>query len=1333
MTTRVEQKLKDYENSVLMGIDFLSQGLMEESAVRFRKTAEAYMKIIVYEHWGEDRGYLYLTGLEDQNGVPSSVHMTPLFNSMLRLCYDENHWIDVNIYNYLNEIRMKCSEQAHDSNEPLSDAVLRSRLEDSILLSEKLTQDLYARVGRSVPSHLISAYSNGVVDSLTISEIRQHDFESFMEDVEGFDRSNRYILVAPFKTDNYSKNLLRNLMGVRWSLVVDFNCHTKEPGGLYNSMLPEIDDNCTPFTILNKDGLVNMSKGTSGNVNWIYANGISSVAGTVTSDIRAWIGKRMHHFLRDALTEFCRKSVAHIYIISLLDDEEYITEVIHQFDNIDFAERDLVSFRIISEREEVRTNMQNLTLYGFDIRCYNFTISHFLSEIGDFLRPEERHTVLVPGRSVQGESFLADITSIYSKFTSNGISVIHKDIVTEGDTDILQVPSFYRGETITWKELEADVDVQRFKYEEFRRKIVERLNGRQSQKFILYHYAGAGGTTLSRRLAYDLREVAPTIIINEYNKSTTYGLIELLSMKVNRPILAIVESTKVGNIDELIAQCNSKKRIVVFVYVERTLSKQTPQSQTEFISDKMHDAEEKGKFQYKVKLYNPESSSLQWIDKSPFVSCEVIDFSMSIVEKDYDRKRLRGYIQNYMNQLSEPTIEFLTYVSIIYHYAQRSVSDLVFRKLFTTTNGKTGFRPYMRQRPQEFIYLKKLLTTDGDEYREDRQWHPRYSVFADIILEEALGGQYPDHWKIALPLWSRKLIETVKNNYDFLNDEEEKMLTAVFLERENEDLLGHEEVWGARGAQEKFSQLLDDMSYSPDDQKGILKCLADNYPSISHFWGHLARYCYENADTPEQFNEALGYIDKALDKNGRNDFNLLHIAGMCRRRQIEYYHRHQINVGRDELKTLTEASQEFFHQSRAVNPRNVHAYMSEIQLLTLVIEYGKSFSDSDGYNTFLLTPSNRWYFDLYEQLNDLIDELSMLLNQIKTLGVTNRILRTRTMLAHSESKSWEYMGDYKASLHALQNHIQQADRLSLPRLRMMYVRTLLLSKVDGKNEHMIEAWKELSDAEVQLMEDYLNKNVQQDSGNVGSMRLWMQLVRYSGVLIPIEEVKSRLKMMFKNSDDYPITKMEAAFNLYILNLFELIRDNDFMNSRKKDEIKMWVDECRKLSPSDKYPFEWLVHLNDLSGIINSRDKKDDTQFVRVRGTITDIKSHAQGTIRLDCGYDVFFTPNVGGFIQGKDETVRVEMVIGFRHEGPAAYEVTREGVAPVNAIAEVQTESNHETEIVEIETIGPEVKKKVKEEDQSMQSSRLQVKILGKIDLSQFDKYERPRKKQKNL
>lgn len=1325
ITTRINEKITAYVNHCMMGVYFLSENHFEEAANKFRMSGEAFMKMVIYHHLGDDDGHEVIMGRSDVNGSPMTLPQIPLgFWDLQQMVYNESSWITYDVNKLLTELRTIGNVNSHDKNEPISFIILKEDIEKSFATSKKLTKEMFAMIGQSVPDQLVRAYKDGFVEEEVINQIRQCDMDSFLDSVNGFEKTDRYILISPFKTAEVTEYQLQSLLGVEWSVVVDFNAKTKEPGGLFHAMNPGAEDRFVPITILAKDDPEIISKGISGNVNWIFANGINSISGTVTADIKSWYGRRYPQFLKIMLREFCKMTLARIHVICLLEDPDYVEEIVRIFNDIEFAQRDLVSFYYISESEGFRNRVQSFSKFGFDIGCYSFSISSLLSVLEDYRKTEEKHSILVPARDKDNDNTMIDLSGIYGKLLSNGIIVVHRTIGDNEEKRIAEIPKFYHGETITWRELESGIDVQRAKYDELQSKITNLMQGRQSQKFNLYHYAGAGGTTISRRLAYNMRISVPTVVITAYKKGQTFGYIDLICSQVQRPVLAIVEASIVGGIDDLIAECNAKKRIVVFVYVERILKKTKTHrpEYAEVLSDKMRDADEKSRFLYKVQLYNSTSINLRLLDKTPFAQSEVIDYALSISELEYKKDNLRSYVNHYTEKVSEQVAEFLIYVALIYYYAQRPVSDIIFRKVFSTKKGKIGLDEYLRVNPEEREYIRKLLTIETGESSQERLWRPRFSIFADVILETLLGGKYPDKWKNSLPEWSRKMIRTIKDNNEYLVEEIHDILKAVYLERDKEDLLGHEELWEARGATEKFSQILEDLM-TQEEQKSVLKLLAGSYPSESHFWGHLARFCYENANTPDEFEEAAHYIDKAFNVGGSKDYTLQHIAGMCQRRRIEYYNRNGIEVGIEELKSLVNASKHYFSESRAIYTKNIHAYMSEIQLLVIVIEYGKSFSRYDKYSKFLTAPENEWFFEQYQEMNNLIDELHSLIEQSQTLGVTKKISRSSDMLADSESKVNEYIGNYKEALAVIKYHIDNDDRLAQPRLRTMYVRLLLLSKVDGDRKRILEAWGLLSDTELTEVKRFLNQNVEQVTNDVYSMRLWLQAVRYGGVESPLSEIKSRLRAMYRNAQDYPMARLEAAYYLFVFNAYELLKQNDAFNTTKIEETNEWLSRCNSLSPNDKHVFEWLKNIENIGGIINYQYKPEFDSLARIKGNIATIKSNMQGVIRLECGLNAFFTPSVGNFIRGKDETCEVTMNIGFRHDGLVAFRVARQNEKP-----EVDQEAKEEMDAVvsivddiepvsaknfgkkEPEIYRPEIKKKQ------------EFKIIGKIDLDKLKK-----------
>ena len=148
---------------------------------------------------------------------------------------------------------------------------------------------------------------------------------------------------------------------------------------------------------------------------------------------------------------------------------------------------------------------------------------------------------------------------------------------------------------------------------------------------------------------------------------------------------------------------------------------------------------------------------------------------------------------------------------------------------------------------------------------------------------------------------SINLINSIKSNQQYLVDDSRQILISVFLERGKEELLGVEEAW-SKDNNTHFSQLLEDLGYSELNQRNVLSRLANSFPNEPHFWGHLARFCYEKASIPKHFDEAMSFVQKAFDANGEKDFNLQHIAGMCKRRLLEYYKRENVKLDFEDIK-----------------------------------------------------------------------------------------------------------------------------------------------------------------------------------------------------------------------------------------------------------------------------------------------------------------------------------------------------------------------------------------------------------------------------------------------
>lgn len=1316
LTPKVSASKKAFIEHYEMAISLYDDSKLDAAIPSFRKATEAFLKVYIYNHYGDILGREILDGEKDVygNSIPSP-HKKLLLQDLIETIKNNQIWSNYQYgkyYSKVKEIQEKSNPYSHDNEDKSS---LTRYAEVCKITVRELAFVLFSDLGEEVPQIF---YSN---TQQVVSGQLNSDWNEFYDFVEGFENRSRYILVAPPSYGNCTFEALGILHQVKWSTIIDFNPSSKDTG-LYKSFGTDMAERSVPLMITQLHDK-NISSNSSGRtINWVFANGLTTVPETTTDNFKEWRQKKYHKFISNIIEESNRNSISRICVVFIDINANYLNEIASALDDIEIIDNDLVRIAFCSSSIDYQKEAESqLSKYVLDYRIFKLSLSEIISKIASVTKYEKvgSDIIFVSGKSQDREEEVIDITNHYYRLFDSGIQVIHHNIAETCNETDTPIPEFYKGNKVSWRELSEDVDVNRGLFDELRNKIVQHLeNAKQSVKFELYHQPGAGGTTLSRRIAYSLRLKYPVVIINYFERNNTYEKLSQLIGIVKTPLLAIVEASDVKEISvmDLIERCNKQKQVVIFVYVKREL-KRKKNIQNNFLlslSDKIRNNDEKSRFISKLRAYSRDEDIIQFLVNLPVATSEVIDYSLAISQNAYDKSKLNKYVQGYIDQLPEDQVKFIAYVCIIYHYSQLRVSHLLFRRMF-----KYDLEDFLRKDGDRFIL--KILVQEIENGEATEYWRPRFFVFAEVVLNVLLGnGRDDNSWKEQIPIYAKELITTIKENNPILVDESEKILTNVFLERGNEDSLGVETEWNSAIFNEQFSLLLKDIGDNAVEQKNILMLLANSFPNKSHFWAHLGRFVYEKAQVPDEYKEALGYIERAFEEGGDFDKSILHVAGMCYRREIEYYKRNLEEIDFSKLKDLTDISKSYFEKCRQIESSNIHAYISEIQLLSCVLEYGMFISKHNDFRQFLLDLDNNWFLEQYELMNELIDDANIVLQQQEQLGMSMRFLRSRSMLQMKESQSKQYMGDYKTSLPILLKLIEKAPRDQRPRLRLVYVRSLLLSKVKGDKSKLIDAWPRLNDGECRTINEFLTNNIMQDSSNVYSLRLWFDFVRYSVYDVSNAEIVSRLTMMYDNSEDKSLNKGQAAYYLMIMKSIQLITQGFSVTDNVLDEIKKIREECQHISSYDKFSFEWLQSLNGVKGIVNYKYRTDKTDLIELSGTIVDIYSPRQGTIRLDCGIDAFFVP-ASNFSKGKDVSERVMFVVGFRHDGLAAYDVHREN--------ELLHESIIDEEIPEvIESIQPlEDSTKEKgvvfktEGELSIANSKGPV-VLGKIDLSTIPK-----------
>lgn len=1313
ITNLISEKITQYVNHCLTALDFFYKDDYEHAATDFRKSAEAFLKILVLNQFGDTSGLQIINGEIDVNLTPKqSPYKSLMLNDLLQIRLNNiGH-----CFARLKDIQ-KSNPTAHNGNTNTGNNDYKRITELCKSQSLELTQFLFTNCNMDVPNDLSEAY-NGNINQAIIVSVNSSEWEDFHNYVDEFSPHCKYILISPKKYGNCTEKQLNILSRLPWSFIVDFDINSKE-NGLHKAFMPNFESRINPITI-NQLGQRNVvSNGVSSNINWLFASGINGDPISISTTYRNWRTKKYPNLLTQLFTEFTATALDRICIVVLDDDYNYVDEIIRIVCDIDHLSLDLVKIAVVSSNQNFLDKTLDLN-EKYDVECnrFNISITEVISKAASIYKSKNSITSakLIPARVENTEVSSIDIANIYSVLTDDGITPIYHDI--ENAVEVKDdKPTYFFGEIISWYNLSQEIEAKRNKYNDFKTKITGLLNSsKASIKIELQHFPGAGGTTMSRRLAFDLRRDYPIALITKYKSTATLNSLLTLVYKVKKPIAVFVEASAVNanELDELIRGCNFQKQVVIFVYVIRAYQKIKETDKLVSLSDKMLDISEQQSFIAKVRQFTKNDNVVEELSKLQPGNSEVINYALAISDGYYSKDRIDNYLHGYINQLPEPQVKFTAFTALIYYYSQKSTSENLFRSLFTKSLTED-----LRQISIDKRHIHKILIQELSDSGYTEYWRPRFHVFAESILRTLL--KKGKNWRDNVLSYALELINVVKENNPYLVDETRDILKGVFLERRNEDLLGRDEEW-ASVTNDQFSSILNDITDFAG-KKSVLIHLASSYPEEAHFWGHLARFVYENASTIEEFDEAMSYINKAFEADGDNDYNLHHIAGMCKRRQIEYHKRNDDEISNAELIQLANDANYHFSTSMSLNHKNVHAYISQIQLITTVLEYGKSLSRTNDFTHFITIPENAWYLEQYNSLCILIDESKMLIEQLETLGKTKRTDKAKKYLLHSEGNSNNVIGNFYHAIDLFKRLIDTSERDARPRLRFMYIRSVLLSKVRGDNSKIREAWGLLKDSEIDSIDKFITDNILHDASDIYTLRLWFQFIRYSSKKISLEEIKSKLKILHKGCDEHSLMRLESSYYLYIVNALLLLKANTGLNYPLIQETKELISEAQSISYNDKFAFEWLMSLDGIGGLVNHKDKRHipDDNLVLINGTISKIISRQQGILSMPCGLNAFFTPAYGEYIASKDETTEVKFNLAFRHDGLVAYNVTR--ITDETSREVVISTQDEIDEIIETEQISDPIIEL--QEKEKSDNKDIGLKIVGKIDLSKFDKYKK--------
>ena len=239
-------------------------------------------------------------------------------------------------------------------------------------------------------------------------------------------------------------------------------------------------------------------------------------------------------------------------------------------------------------------------------------------------------------------------------------------------------PRFYKGSKITYFDLMMHFDVQRDRTVKLKQ-VTEKTWMPCDWRINLYHWPGAGGTTIARRVAWDVHENNPTVWLKTITGVETVSRLRALFTETQLPLLVVVEAADVTDaaLESLYSDVIAHPFPVVFLRVIRRFGRHVRETERVFLDSTLSLAEAT-RF---VEAYSREEplrrNALEAAERAASPKHRN-PFYFGLVAFGEDFTSLEKYVRTRLDQATALQKRILTFIALAYHYAQNPLPIQLF-------------------------------------------------------------------------------------------------------------------------------------------------------------------------------------------------------------------------------------------------------------------------------------------------------------------------------------------------------------------------------------------------------------------------------------------------------------------------------------------------------------------------------------------------------------------------------------------------------------------------------------------------------------------------------
>lgn len=1032
------------------------------------------------------------------------------------------------------------------------------------------------------------------------------------------DEDQKFILFLGLK-DILNVGRIESLAGVNWNLVADFDPRSATTG-ILKTVKPILEERRAVHVLSKGDAAAgNFDRST----HWYFARGLegkeSSIVGNKWTD---WLRSYAADF-RSKIEQFSKASPGPVVAIAIWNDVLAEQQLRRCFENVTEMFGDEVIFIIVTDDDGAFSRVADET----NAKLISIDFRHFFEGLDSYFQKKisgSENIVLIPG--VDGTE--KNITPSDLAWIEEDLEVVHIGIGSTPSKRGGAINEFLRGAGIDWFDLSTRADVERDITNNLQRTLRDELLRRQPARLNLYHRPGAGGSTIGRRILWELRREFPTVMLRRCDPKETVERISKIFHISEKPVLILREGNIVAEekADELFNLLKGRQVPCVMFQVARRYSF-PKQNERTFILDTKLNTAEAYRFYEKLSSDAPEKKSLlnalitnDTEARSPFV------FGLTAYHEEF--RGISGYVESHLSELTEAQVKIVLYLSIAYKYGHATIHQSHFAALLgLPLTRKIDFGKALSSAGCG------LLVSEGGGY-----WRPAHELLASEIIKKVLAKGLVDarNWTTKLVPVGIEFAEFCKSNREIQPEELKKLVERVFVNRADGD-------FGAPGSNgDSFSAYSNDIP-ATEGRLRLFEHLVKIYPDHSHLWAHLGRFY---SIVMHRLDSALTAIDRAIELDSEDNV-LHHIKGMALRSSV-YIDLNDLSHENVLIEKAKRASASFA-KARELNSQDEHGYISEVQMILRVLDKLGARGDKKAVQ-IAAESTDPWLRESFQNAESLLSEL-------------REIRRGDKLSRHEENCRGDLdvlYGEHELALQRWQNLIDSKDGAGnslvyAPPIRRQIVWTLLA--------RVKRSWSKMKVRDVERSINLLSLNIDEDPADEKSIRLWLQGARHSDRVPSLDTTLERVTYWRTST-----ASLDSVYYSYALYSIEVLRGSS-LNFEKAVKASEETKGRSRFRRDSKISSEWLGKGRGLDALVHQSELgewsesdgfwQNSTLLARIEGVVISLSGPHAGEIELPGGLRAFFVPGTTDLVKGRDLNTRVSCYVGFSYEGHRAWAVYR--------------------------------------------------------------------------